>query len=79
MPELLKRAAALDSTVRPMAYLEPNKGGIVSLGLARLAAALKVSLQPAALHTCRHCSSALVVLHVGCVSETLSLLSGSAQ
>lgn len=42
MPELLKRAAALDKTIRPMAYLEPNKGGIVSLGLSRLAAALKV-------------------------------------
>ncbi len=48
VPELLKRAAALGRTVRHMAYLEPNKGGIFSLGLARLAAALKVSMQPAA-------------------------------
>ena len=41
-PELLKRATALEKTVRQMAYLEPNKGGLASLALARLAAALKV-------------------------------------
>lgn len=42
MPELLKRAAALDKTMRPTAYLQPNKGDTVSLGLSRLVAALKV-------------------------------------
>lgn len=41
-PELLKRAAAMDKVVRQMGYLEPNKGGVVSLGLAGLAAGLKV-------------------------------------
>ena len=41
-PELLKRAMALEKTVRQMAYLEPNRGGLASLALARLAAALKV-------------------------------------
>ena len=42
-PELLKRAMALEKTVRQMAYLEPNRGGLASLALARLAAALKVN------------------------------------
>ena len=42
-PELLKRAMALEETVRQMAYLEPNRGGLASLALARLAAALKVN------------------------------------
>ena len=43
-PELLKRATALEKTVRQMAYLEPNRGGLASLALARLAAGLKVNL-----------------------------------
>lgn len=33
----------LEKTVRQMAYLEPNRGGLASLALARLAAALKVN------------------------------------
>ena len=34
---------ALEKTVRQMAYFEPNRGGLASLALARLAAALKVN------------------------------------
>ena len=41
-PELLKRATMLEKTVRQMAYFEPNRGGLASLALARLAAGLKV-------------------------------------
>lgn len=45
VPELLKRAEALETTLRHLAYFEPKKGGILSLGLARLAAGLKVGLK----------------------------------
>ncbi len=44
-PELLKRAEALEMTLRHMAYFEPKTGGVLSLGLARLAAGLKVGLK----------------------------------
>ncbi|KAK9904932.1 hypothetical protein WJX75_005876 [Coccomyxa subellipsoidea] len=40
--ELLQRAPGVAQNARQMAYIEPGSGGIVSLGLARLAASLKV-------------------------------------
>lgn len=74
--ELLERAPTVAQNARQMAYIKPGSGGVLSLGLARLAASLKVHISPGSLflipltdldwylHSLAQLETVIVSLHV---------------